>query len=658
MNPRFRLIQAGALLLTLATATAPALAQTNYVATSFAELQSYAGVSNATVTMAPGTYWVNGDNTGASYLTLSGSNTTFDFSQAEFKLDTRDIANYRDPVTRARGEFDVMHISGSNLTVNGLSLQGLDVDLDTDPDAGRNPSRAANFLRISGDGVNLNDAHIVTAGSNPYGFGDAFGKGSPPDGRGLAPEDGGVPYVGHNKVSGILLNGWGADAKIDGLDLDMGTFGHGVYIQGYDDIEIRNSTVTGQTFSSNDVIAHPAYQEYGVNVYGQEMPADIQISGSEDGIRYYGDGDELAFSEGLIIENVEVTNMREGFSLIAARGDVTVDNARAYGNEVGFEPGRGTVITNSEGDAVNGPLLFYRQTYVDNTNVEIKLVGDEAQIGRTSDIAYIAGENNVVTLTSDIDPDLLPDDAVVRVGQRFNDWRRRFGDLDDTPLDADGLVLNNLTGQITVLGRQGDDVSGFSTAGTVNGGDGNQYDGITVVLDGTRMTAKDSLALGNNGTASDGSLDNNGTVVFDGATLELEPGVRITNEQLTLTGDGVDGKGALYTDGQTNNRTRFGSSSGDDESTIVLDGDASVGVGVAGNQLLIGRIQGTGDFTKLGDGLLSIEKSSDFDGDLIVADGEIAARSGVAVSGLTVRSGAQVRSDPIECREHDRRGPA
>ena len=613
-------------------------------ANSFDELRAFASLSNVTVTMAPGVYWVNGDRTGATYLNFSGSDSTFDLSHAEFKLDTRDIANYRDPVTGARGEFDVMLISGSNLTVNGLNLQGLDVDLDTDPDAGRNPSRAANFLRISGDGVNLNDAHIITAGSNPYGFGDAFGKGSPPAGRGLPPEEGGVPYVGHNKVSGILLNGWGSNAKIDGLDLDMFTFGHGVYIQGFDDIEIRNSSVTGVLFSSNDVIAHPAYQEYGINVYGQVMPADILISGSEDGIRYYGDGDSLAFSEGLIIENVEVTNMREAFSLIAARGEVTVDNARAYGNEVGFEPGRGTVITNSEGDATNGPLLFYRQTYVDNTNVEIKLVGNEAQVGRTSDIAYIAGENNVVTLTSDIDPDLLPDDAYVRVGQRFNDWRRRIGSLDDTSLDADGIVLNNLTGQITVLGRNAEDVSGFSTAGTINGGDGNHYDGETLVLRRTRMIASDSQALGNDGSTANGTLESNGTIVYDGGTLELDPGVRISNEMLTITGDGIDGEGALYTDGQTGNGTRFGSSSNSDESTIVLAGDASIGVGVAGNQLLVGSIQGSGDLTKLGPGTLSIEKSSSLDGGLIIAEGDVVGRNGVVNDDLTVSAGASIKA--------------
>ena len=622
---------------------AEASGQTNFTANSYAQLKVLSGLSNANITMAPGEYWVTGDSSQGTLLNLSGSNNTFDFSQATFKVDTRNLAGFS-------GDFDVMQINGSDVTVNGLKLYGEDVDLDTDPDARRYPNRAGNYLNITGDNAELNNAHIITAGSNPYGFGDAFGKGAPPSCRDLPAGAGGCAYVGHNKVSGILLNGWGTGAKIDGLDLDMNTFGHGVYIQGFDDIEIRNSSVTGQLFSSNDVINHPAYQEYGVNAYNQEMFPDILISGSEDGIRYYGDGNNLDWSENLIIDNVEVTNMREAFSLIAARGTVTVNNASAYGNETGFEPGLGTVITNSRADVTNGPLLFYRRNYVENTDVEIELVGDIPQVGRTWDVAYINGDNNVVTLTSDIDPNLLSDEAYVRVGQRFNDWRHNLGDLDNTSLPADGLVLNNLTGQITVLGTNTDDISGFSSAGTVNTGDDNYYDGLTLVLAGTKMVLDSNVTLGNNGTAADGSLETNASIVYNGATLELNPGIRISNEKLTISGDGVDGKGALYSDGQTGTGTRFGSSNGSDESTVYLDGDASIGVGIAGSQMLVGRIQGTGNLTKLGAGKLSVEKSSALIGDIIVAEGEIAARSGVAVTGLTVQSGArfgQIQSNAV-----------
>lgn len=612
-----------------------ACAQTNITVTSYAQLKALSGLSNANITMAPGEYWVTGNSSEGTLLNLSGSNNTFDFSQATFKVDSRNLAGFS-------GDFDVMQINGSDVTVNGLNLYGVDVDLDTDPNARRYPNRAGNYLNITGDNAELNNAHIITAGSNPYGYGDAFGKGAPPSCRDLPAGEGGCAFLGHNKVSGILLNGWGTGAKIDGLDLDMFTFGHGVYIQGFDDVEIRNSTVTGQLVSSNDVINHPAYQEYGFNAYNQVMFPDILISASEDGIRYYGDGNNLDWSENLIIDNVTVSNMREAYSLIAARGNVTVNNASAYGNETGFEPGLGTVITNSRADVTNGPLLYYRRNYVDNTNVEIELVGDVPQAGRTWDVAYINGENNVVTLTSDIDPNLLSDEAYVRVGQRFNDWRHNLGDLDNTSLPADGLVLNNLTGQITILGTNGDNVSGFSSAGTINTGDNNYYDGLTLVLGGTRMVLDATHTLGNSGTAADGSLDANASIVYDGATLELNPGVGITDEKLTITGDGVDGKGALYSDGTVNSSTRFGSSNGGDESTIVLNGNASIGVGIAGNQMLVGQIQGTGNLVKLGAGKLSVEKASTYVGDLIVAEGHVTGRSGVVKHRLFVSAGASI----------------
>lgn len=100
----------------------------------------------------------------------------------------------------------------------------------------------------------------------------------------------------------------------------------------------------------------------------------------------------------------------------------------------------------------------------------------------------------------------------------------------------------------------------------------------------------------------------------------------------------------MYTKGQTGSGTRFGSSNGGDESTIFLDGNASIGVGVAGNQLPVGRIQGTGNLTKRGPGRLSMEKSNTYVGNLTVAEGSVTARSGGVNHGLTVFAGASVSS--------------
>ena len=56
-----------------------------------------------------------------------------------------------------------------------------------------------------------------------------------------------------------------------------------------------------------------------------------------------------------------------------------------------------------------------------------------------------------------------------------------------------------------------------------------------------------------------------------------------------------------------------------------LTADTTIGVGVAGNQLLIGAIEGTGSLTKVGPGNLTMEQSvnNTFSGALIVSEGEV-----------------------------------
>ena len=108
------------------------LANAQYTATSLAQLRAFSVLDNATITMAPGEYWISGDRPDAAYFTFSGTNTTFDFSQAEFKIDTRDIAGYRDEDGR-NADFNIIHITGSNLVIDGLNLSGYDLDLDHRP---------------------------------------------------------------------------------------------------------------------------------------------------------------------------------------------------------------------------------------------------------------------------------------------------------------------------------------------------------------------------------------------------------------------------------------------------------------------------------------------------------------------------------------------
>ncbi|WP_145284342.1 autotransporter-associated beta strand repeat-containing protein [Pirellulimonas nuda] len=635
-------------------------AAAQYTANSLAELRGYGlSVNNSTVTLSatggdphpvtgvvtPGQYWINGDhianptNSMPIFMELSGAGNTYNLSGATINLDTRKLDGFGRNLGHDSG-VDVIRISGSNNLVQGINLIGQDIALDTDPGSQRYADWATQYVELSGESNTVDGAHVVTRGSrtDAYGLGDAFGKGA----------SGGItPFLSHRKASAFRV-GEATNAVINDMHLEVNTFGHGFFVQTSTNTTLTNSTVTGELFPSQGVIDHPLYQQYGVTYHQNEIPNDLLISGAEGGVRMY------TGSSGLTVDNVVVTNMRSGFATSLGGGTITLSNVQAYGTETAFGIKSNTTITNAKGDAVNGPLLVFDNASSSNTTIEVELVGDQP-FNHDYALAYVSGNNVDVRIISDRPAEDFEGTTLFRSAQFwFENWRE---DQDLTTHDVPGYdhinsVIINDTKQFLVLGEQATGNSGSSQAPVITNGKNNYYDGISLVPTGKRTVLVHTAGLGNNGTAANGSLslETNASVVQGGGTLELSPGIQVNNEKLTITGDGVDGKGALYSDGQAGSGTRFGSSSNSNESTIFLDGDASIGVGVAGNQVLVGRIQGAGDLTKRGPGKLSIEKSSTFLGDLIVAEGEVAARSGVAVAGLRVMSGArftQIQSNAV-----------
>ena len=169
MTIQSRLVRASVMFVMLVSVV-PALAQT---ATSLDELRSFASLSNATVTLAPGEYWLEGDGINPTFLEFSGSNSTFDLSGAQIKMDTRELAGYGSsqgmrPIT----------VTGNNNLIQGLDFSGYDVDLDTDPNARRYADRSTVYLQVTGNNNRLQDTTLLVRGSSPYGYGDVFGKGA------------------------------------------------------------------------------------------------------------------------------------------------------------------------------------------------------------------------------------------------------------------------------------------------------------------------------------------------------------------------------------------------------------------------------------------------------------------------------------------------
>ncbi|EMI43564.1 Dystroglycan-type cadherin-like domain protein, partial [Rhodopirellula sp. SWK7] len=618
------------------------------VANSLAELRLFGTtVNNDTVTLSPtggdphpvtgivtpGEYWINGDhyadptNSKPIFLELSGTGNTYDFTGTTLRLDTRELDGFGRALGHDSG-VDVVRVSGSNNLVQELTVIGEDIALDTDPNAQRYADWATQYVELSGDNNTIDGVRVVTRGSrtDTYGLGDAFGKGS----AGSL-----FPFIAHLKASAFRV-GEATNAVINDMHLDVNTFGHGFFVQASTNTTLTNSTITGELFSSQGVLDHPTYQQYGHTYWGRPIPEDIYISGAEGGVRMY------TGASGLTVENVVVTGMRTGFAVTLGSGTITLDNVQAYKTENAFNFKSNTTITNAKGDAVNGPLVVIDKDNSANSSIDVELVGD-APLQHDVALAYVSGNNVDVNITSDLPAEYFEDVHLFRASQFYwNNWREL---VDVTEPDLAGYdhinsEIVNDTNMMLLLGEQATGNTGRSIGYVITNGKENHYDGVSLVPTGKHTVLEHVAGLGNNGTAADGTLASNASIVADGGTLELQAGIRIANEMLTITGDGVDGKGALYTDGDG---ARFGSSSNGDESTVFLDGDASIGVGGdENNQLLVGRIQGTGDLTKRGEGKLSIEKSSTYEGDLIVAEGHVTGRTGIVRHGLTVAAGASI----------------
>ena len=629
------------------------VANAQYVAESLAEMRSYgATLSNSTVALSgahgdphpetgvvtPGEYWINGNHianpTGSEpiFLELSGTGNTYDLSAAIIFVDTRDLAGFGRALGHDSG-VDIVQITGSNNTVLGLTLIAQDLALDSDPSAQRFADWATQFVELSGDNNTVDGCNVVTRGSrtDAYGLSDAFGKGA---------SQGMSPYILHRKASAFRV-GEATNAVVNDMHLEVNSFGHGFFVQYSTNTTLTNSSVTGELFLSNLVVNHPLYQDYGFTWWGYPIPDNVMLSGAEGGVRVYNG------ASGLTVDNVIVTRMRTGFATVHCGGDVQISNSYAMGTTSGFDVGDNTTITNCGGDIVNGPLLVFYGGFAGDSTIELELLEGQP-IGTNWSAIYLNGDNVDLTLTSSLDSDDLPTTSLVRLGQSyFENWRNFDYNIatpeDGEPIPLTNSVFTNNTNQNLVLGQNAIGNSGFSQSFVITNGKENYYDGVSLVPAGKKVVLVHEAGLGNNGTEADGSLDANASIVESGGTLELESNLRITDEKLTISGHGTDGLGALYSEGGTGSAApRFGSSNSGDESTIFLDGDASIGVGQAGNQLLVGRIQGQGNLTKLGNGILSIEKSSTFLGNLLVNEGEVVARSGVVNHSLSVMRDASI----------------
>ena len=446
---------------------------THRTVSSIEELRRYAGESNQRVTLQPGTYWLDKNGKNPIFLDLSGTNSTFILSGCHIKVDSRHLKGFGNGhENRAR----LINLSGTNVTVERLTLSTEIVD-------GQEgwADMYTNAVEIVGSGATLRNCKITTRGSRPYGSGDAFGKGGRPA-NGNQP--GGVPFKLHSKHNGIRAGNGAGNVTLENIELRMFSFGHGIYFQeGAHDILVKNCQIIGDEMAnSDDVIADPLYQQYGKATYGEKIPPGIRISRQEDGLRVYGKSGEFGAVKNVRIENTTVTRMRDAYAMGDMEGTLAIINSESWGCEQGFTPPRvGGTITGCKGDAVNGPLLYFRRSG-NKATVEVELAGDQPAKGLWP-IAIISGQNNKVMLTRSAPANFYSEHAFVFVAQSWREWRHRPDtniDFSDNPGPSGGPVptsactIINKTGQTVVLGARATNNTVVSDAPVIDKGKENQ----------------------------------------------------------------------------------------------------------------------------------------------------------------------------------------
>jgi autotransporter-associated beta strand protein len=160
------------------------------------------------------------------------------------------------------------------------------------------------------------------------------------------------------------------------------------------------------------------------------------------------------------------------------------------------------------------------------------------------------------------------------------------------------------------LGGSGDVIK--TTADTVTLSGANSYTGPTVVLEGTLAVSGATL-----GTADAG------TTVAAGAVIQVSG--TVSNEPLTLYGNGISGTGAM----------RSGSQTGTWTGPVTLGADTVMGSDLWNTLAISGSIGDNGagrSLTKVGTGWLTLTGTNTYGGATIVAGGMLQASDGVGLS--------------------------
>jgi fibronectin-binding autotransporter adhesin len=216
---------------------------------------------------------------------------------------------------------------------------------------------------------------------------------------------------------------------------------------------------------------------------------------------------------------------------------------------------------------------------------------------------------------------------------------------------ADGAAASDLTVNSAI--NFGSIIKSGAGTMTITSDNTIGYGGTTAVNQGV-LNIQNSMALGQTGV-NDAAK---GTTVASGAALQVQGGIAVGTEALTISGTGVANTGALRNISGNNSwagSVSLGAASrvNSDAGTLTLNGaitanNQNLTVGGAGNTTINGAIgTGTGTLTKDGAGTLTLAGNNTYSGATTISSGVVNIRHnqalGSTVSGTTVASGAALQ---------------
>ena len=419
--------------------------------------------------------------------------------------------------------------------------------------------------------------------------------------------------------------------NISGLQLDRITFTKGGYL-------VRGNAVT----IANGITSTPPAAE--VN----EMQIDLTLGASQtfrcDANTFYLGGDINLGTNTLTVSSATGTEVYiggpAGWGIISGTGGVTKEGPGT------LEFGGWSVANTYSGPTYvkEGVLLLDRTTVPSIPGPGTLTIGDAAGAAGTAVVRYYGNNNEIGSA-----PVVVNNSGLLELNGRSDD----FGDLTlnggDITLGTGTLtlsagtvrvlnsssVINGASGSVNFSGTVTFDVaSGVffdlqaptagsgglnkAGAGTLRLGYPGTYSGLTTVQAGI-LDAWTAQSLG--GTA-------NGTRVNSGATLQVYGDTTYTGEPLFLNGSGFPGYGALdviYSG--TNSWT----------GPVTLESDTKILVyNTAATFKFPGIVSGTGGFTKVGTGTLTLEgtAANTYAGNTVVEGGTLVLSKSASVKSV------------------------